>query len=228
MKILAHRGYRDGPDPARENALGAVVDCLAAGWGLEIDIRRTPGGRFYVSHERLAESDPPPADPYFEAIRTHRTAPVALNVKELGYESELVAYLRRAGVLDRLFLFDMELLEDNAGMTARRLREADPDVQIAARVSDRGESIARALSIDVAQVIWLDEFDRLWATEADIAALKAAHKTVYAISPEVHGFPEADMLARWTQFAAWGVDGICTDYPARAARMLATGPGIPS
>ena len=43
--------------------------------------------------------------------------------------------------------------------TARRCRDLHPTIRLAARVSDRGESIERALGISVASVIWLDEFD---------------------------------------------------------------------
>jgi glycerophosphoryl diester phosphodiesterase len=223
LDILAHRAYRDGPDAARENTLEASVDCLMAGWGLETDIRRTPDGVFYISHNSIDGARVPGADAFLEAIRRHGRGPIALNVKELGYEAALVAYLRDAGVLDRVFLFDMELLEDEPGESARTLRAADPGVRLAARVSDRGEAIERALAIDVADVIWLDEFDSLWATDRDVARLKAAGKAVYAISPEIHGFPQSAMLTRWKQFAAWGVDGVCTDYPALASGLLAAG-----
>ena len=87
-------------------------------------------------------------------------------------------------------------------------------------MSDRGESIERALSIGAASVVWLDEFDRLWATEQDVRRLKQAGRMVYAVSPDLHGFSLIATRARWAQFSAWGVDGICTDYPVELPRYL--------
>ena len=99
---------------------------------------------------------------------------------------------------------------------------ARPDVKIAARVSDRGESIERALSIPEADIIWLDEFDRLWCTEADVRRLRDAGRTVHAVSPDLHGGTFQQARRRWLDFIQWGVDGICTDYPAALDSLLRT------
>jgi glycerophosphoryl diester phosphodiesterase len=211
--IIAHRAYRNGPDPLRENRLPAVIECLRLGWGVEIDIRRAADGRFYISHDPASDTDARDASPFFEAIRRHASAPVALNVKELGYEADLVRYLRTEDVLRRLFLFDMELLERDRGATARRFRAIDPAVRLAARVSDRNEPIEAALGLEVADVVWVDEFDSLWVSEPDVRRLKTRGRAVFAISPEIHGFSHEAMIRRWREFAAWGVDGICTDFP---------------
>lgn len=220
MLILAHRANRNGPDPARENHLVAVVECLQQGWGVEIDIRRNARGGFYIAHDAAPERANADAELFCEAMRAYATAPIALDVKELGYEAELVRFLDAYAILDRVFLFDMELLEREAGATAWMFRALHPAVAIAARISDRAEPIERALSITPADVIWVDEFDRLWVTEADVRALKARGKTVYAISPEIHGFSRAVAMERWAQFAAWGVDGICTDLADAAQAQL--------
>ena len=53
------------------------------------------------------------------------------------------------------------------------------------------------VAIADADVIWVDEFDRLWITEADMTELKNRGRTVYAISPEIHGFSNTIMTARW-------------------------------
>ena len=153
-------------------------------------------------------------------FRARPHAVIALNIKELGDEAALIAFLESQGVIAQTFLFDMELIEPRAGETARRFRDLHPAVSLAARVSDRGESIARALDIDVASVIWLDEFDGLWCTESDVRALKDAGRTVYAVSPELHGAPPAVTRERWADFINWGVDGICTDYPLALDRMM--------
>lgn len=223
MIVLAHRGFSKGIDRAIENSIPAIRYCLEQGWGVETDIRRAPDGRFYISHDPAIFDEARDADPFFTLFRRFPSAPIALNVKELGYEGDLLAYLRRQSVLDQVFLFDMELLEEVPGRTADLLRSINPCVKVAARVSDRGEPIERALRIRSAQVIWLDEFDRLWATEADLRRLKSAGKIVYAISPEIHGFSLEEMRRRWHQFHSWGVDGICTDYSSMLAEKLKNG-----
>ena len=220
--ILAHRGNINGPVPLEENRLPMVRRALRRGWGLEIDIRRTAAGHFYLSHDALPSADDGLlAETFFAELRRFPAATVALNIKELGYETELLKLLAAARVTDQIVLFDMELIEPIAGETARRFRAIDPYIRIAARVSDRGESIERALALTVASVIWLDEFDTQWATAADIHRLRAAHRKVFAVSPDLHRFPIDRTRARWTDFRRWGVDAICTDYPADLERLLA-------
>ena len=209
--VIAHRAYRSGPDSARENMLGAVIECLQAGWSVELDIRFGALG-FYISHDRQQDGGPA-AGPFFEAIRKYAVRPVAVNVKELGYEEALIGFLCEHRVLDRVFLFDMELVEREPGITARRFRSLDSRIRLAARASDRAEPIDRVLGIPEAEIVWLDEFDRLWIEESHVRILKRQSRTVYALSPEIHGFSLEIMTQRWAQFAAWGVDGICTDYP---------------
>ena len=213
MNILAHRGYFDGPDPNSENRPESMARCLERGWGLETDIRQAPDGRFYISHDPVPITEENEAEAYCRLWRRYPYATIALNVKELGCETSLLTFLENAGVLNQLFLFDMELLETSAGSTARRLRQINPSVRLAARVSDRNESIDQALTIEEAEVIWIDEFDHLWIGESEFQELKAAGRQLYAISPEIHGFSHKQMRRRWHDFATWGIDGICTDHP---------------
>ncbi|TKB78027.1 MAG: hypothetical protein E8D45_04855 [Nitrospira sp.] len=181
---------------------------------MEIDLRRARSGSFYVSHDPAPVTHANRAEQYCGLIRQYPESIVALNVKELGYEREMVAFLESEKVADQMFLFDMELLEDEPGRTARIFRGLSPAIHIAARVSDRSEPLKRALSIQEADTIWLDEFDRLWATRFDIQQLRGADKAVYAVSPELHGFTLDVARNRWRDYVAWGIDGVCTDYPA--------------
>ena len=218
--VIAHRGNAEGPAPQTENSVASIGAALEHGWGVEIDIRRASDGRFYISHDRRASADGCEADQVCALLRRYPDATVALNVKELGYEEALVAYLEQQRVLHRLFLFDMELIEATAGETAHALARLHQNVTVAARVSDRGESLDRALSIGSASVIWLDEFDRLWCTEQDVRRLTRAGRKVYAVSPDLHHFSPSDTRQRWVQFYQWGVDGICTDYAAALASVV--------
>jgi glycerophosphoryl diester phosphodiesterase len=221
VKILAHRANIHGPSPSTENRPASTLAALERGWGLETDIRRAQDGRFYISHDPRTDIDEVGAERFLPHLRAHPTAPIALNVKELGYEADLLRFLDAAGLLDRLFLFDMELLEGApAGRTARLFRRISPAVRLAARVSDRGESIEQALAIDVASDIWLDEFDGPWVRKADVSRMKDAGRTVWAVSPDLHGYSKEIAEKRWIQFCSWGVDGICTDYPDALERLI--------
>ncbi len=220
MVILAHRGNVRGPEPARENSLELIEEALALGFGVETDVRYSASHGLYVSHDTAEPQRGALLSAHAELWRRYAGALVALNVKELGREALLVQSLRAMRVSERVFLFDMELIEPRPGETARLYRSLDASVAIAARVSDRGEPVQRALSIEVAQAIWLDEFDGPWATSDTVRELKQAGKTVYAVSPELHGRSMREASARWRDFARWGVDGICTDWPQRLAGEL--------
>jgi glycerophosphoryl diester phosphodiesterase len=220
--VISHRGNLVGPCPSAENCLLTVRAALTCGWGLETDIRRAEDGRFYISHDPRSSTEGFLAEDFCAIFRAHPASTIALNIKELGSEAALIAFLEDQGVLTQTYLFDMELLEEHAGATARRFRDLHPTIRLAARISDRGESVERALGIDVASVIWLDEFDGPCFTAADIRRLKEAGRTVHAVSPDLHCRPAEDTRARWMDFIQWGVDGICTDYPAALAYVLRT------
>lgn len=222
--ILAHRANIDGPAPAHENSQAAVLEALSRGWGIETDIRRADDGRFYISHDRATPAEAAIADSYCALFRAFPAATIALNVKEVGYEEALIAYLDLQGVLRQVFLFDMELIESHPGETARLLRRLHPEVRIAARVSDRGESIDRALAIEDASVVWLDEYDDPWCTREDVERLARHGRHIYAVSPELHHVGHHAMRRRWANFLDWGIDGICTDFPAALAAMVGAAP----
>ncbi|MCC7010082.1 MAG: hypothetical protein IT184_14845 [Acidobacteria bacterium] len=221
VQILAHRGNTNGPSADDENQLATAGQALARGFGLEIDIRQAADGRFYIAHDPLLEPAGRLAEASFAELRRYPRATVALNIKEEGGEAAIAALVAQEGVRSQVFVFDMELVEAHAGGMARRFHAIDPALRIAARVSDRGESLDRALGIGQASVIWLDEFDRLWATEADVRRLKDAGRAVYAVSPDLHQFPHDQTRRRWREFLDWGVDGICTDYAEELARLAA-------
>ena len=222
MHIIAHRSNWQGVDGIKENTVSAVGFCLEQGWGIETDIRRAPDGSFYISHDLADLTEANQADAFCALVRCFPDATIALNIKELGYEPDLLQYLSQQKVRQQVFLFDMELFEAQAGQTTMLFRKLDSEIRLAARVSDRGESIEQALRITPAEIIWLDEFDHLWAQERDVKRLEAAGKKVYAVSPEIHGFPLDDMERRWREFYHWGVDGICTDYSMLLAHKLAS------
>jgi glycerophosphoryl diester phosphodiesterase len=225
MRIFAHRGLVAGPNGAQENSLKMIEAAFRENFEIETDIRReTLTGAFYISHEPAPPLDLPSPE---SALERHlvlwKAWPrrrVALNLKDLTDVGGIIRLLQDAGVSHQVFLFDMELIESTPGETARMVRELDSRLSLAARVSERGEPIERALAIEAAGIIWLDEYDSPWAKRDDVTRLQRAGKEIIAVSPELHGrsLPEAER--RWQDFAEWGVDGICTDWPRRLAGHL--------
>jgi hypothetical protein len=164
MEILAHRGNLDGPTPEKENRIETVAAALSEGFGVETDLRRDGSGRFYIAHDPGIWSEATDFAVFSALFRNHRDRTVAMNVKEPGYEAELIALQRGGALGDRSFYFDFELLEPEQPGAAQRLIRALPDgdsVRLAARLSDRGETLERCLAIP-AEIIWADEFDVLW------------------------------------------------------------------
>jgi glycerophosphoryl diester phosphodiesterase len=221
MILLSHRGNLSGISGSRENTLEQLRQALERGFGIETDIRRTVTGELYISHDPASDVSGKIAADHAALWRQFPRQPVALNIKETGYDELLVDFLVQHDLVQQVFLFDFELLEGLPGKTARSIRSLHQTVRLAARASDRyGETIEQALSIECADVVWLDEFDGQWARSEDISRLKQAGRLVYAISPEIHGFPLELAERRWQEFADWGVDGVCTDWPQRAAELL--------
>jgi glycerophosphoryl diester phosphodiesterase len=216
--ILAHRANLAGPAPAAENSLAACERALAQGFGLETDLRRDEAGAFYIAHDPQPRTPENDFAPFARLFRGWPARVIAMNVKELGYEEALIA-LRASGDLGHAsFYFDFELLEPAAPGTAqRRLRSLPGGVStpLASRLSDRGETLAQCLAIP-AEVVWADEFDRLWLGREEVEAVHAAGRKFYAISPELHGFREVERFRRWEDFRAWGIDGLCTDFALEA------------
>ena len=181
--------------------------------GCEIDIRHASDGRCYLSHD-VAQ----PADASNDAhaiLRRIAAAPgglVALNLKELGHEAQLLDFLGHYNLWHRMFLFDMELLEAERGRTADRLRRSSDQVAFAAHASNRDEPLDAALRTPGASAVWFDKLDRPWVTRDDVARVHAAGWRAYAVSPDLHGGTLAAARIRWDRFIEWRVDGICTDY----------------
>ena len=230
MRIFAHRGLVAGPNGAQENSLNMIETAFRENFDIETDIRREPGaGAFYISHEPATRLNlPSPGSAVEHHLALWQAWPrrrVALNLKDLSDVGGIIRLLQEAGVSQQVFLFDMELIESTPGETARMARELDGRLSLAARVSERGETIERALAVEAAGIIWLDEFDGPWAKRDDVTRLKRAGKEIIAVSPELHGRSLAEAERRWDDFAEWRVDGICTDWPRRLAALLGVRPG---
>jgi len=220
--ILAHRANLAGPHSAIENSPGACARALEAGFGLETDLRRDAAGVFYISHDPLPRTPSNSLAVYSELFANHPWAELAINVKELGYKPALVELMNSGRLGGRAFYFDFELLEPSTPGAAQRKIKSLPDgagIRMAARLSDRGETLAQCLAIP-AEIVWADEFDKLWLTAQEAEMVRAAGRRLFVISPELHGFDAAARKRRWADFKAWGVDGVCTDFALEAREFF--------
>jgi hypothetical protein len=220
--ILAHRANIDGSKPALENSFAAMQRALGSGFGIETDLRRDPQKCFYIAHDPQPWTNENDFQKFAALFRKSPDRTIAMNVKELGYEADLI-WLQGSGDLgDRSFYFDFELLEPKTPGRIQRLIQklsGGGKTSMAARLSDRGESLEQCLAIP-ANVVWADEFDSLWLTRQEVETVHAAGRRFYAISPELHGFDGAARLKRWQQFKDWKIDGLCTDYALSAREFF--------
>jgi glycerophosphoryl diester phosphodiesterase len=216
--VLAHRGNLDGPDRKGENAFETVAAALERGFGVETDLRFLKDGTPYISHDPVDSPSQLASDHAALWARYPRQL-IALNVKEIGFEAETISLLRQFRRLENTVLFDMELIEPRAGQAAIVFQALESRCELAARVSDRGETIDRALSLP-GDYVWLDEMDGEWVQRADVARLKNAGRKILAVSRDLHGAAPDACEKRWAQLAEWGVDGICTDWPKRLLDRL--------
>jgi glycerophosphoryl diester phosphodiesterase len=220
--ILAHRANLTGPRSVTENSLAACARALELGFGLETDLRCDAGRSFYISHDagpRTAENS---LEAYTELFRKYPQAELAINVKESGCEAGLIALMKSGRLGARSFYFDFELLEPKTpGASQKKLKSlpGGAGVRVASRLSDRNEPLAQCLSIP-GEVVWGDEFDKLWLTANEAKQVRASGRLWYMISPEIHGFDVPAMRRRWQDFKDWGVDGICTDFAIEAREFF--------
>jgi glycerophosphoryl diester phosphodiesterase len=220
--ILAHRANLTGPRSVAENSLAACARALELGFGLETDLRRDASGVFYISHDAGPRTPENSLEEYSELFRKYPKAELAINVKELGYEAELIALMKSGKLGAQSFYFDFELLEPKTPGAAQKKLKSLPGgnaVRVASRLSDRNEPLTQCLSIP-GEVVWGDEFDKLWLSASEAKQVRASGRLLYMISPEIHGFDIPTMRRRWQDFKDWGVDGVCTDFAIEAKEFF--------
>jgi len=219
--VIAHRGDCAA---AHENTIEAFRDAIAAGAdGIEFDVRRTADGALVVHHDNtigqslLARVDYPTGQALAEALgytlpllsdvlaETRGRIQLDVELKEGGYEEEVVALLEDAGLpLDDFVVttFDPPSL--------LRVRAIAPAVRTGLLLE----------KIDWTQA--LDAFRRSTAhflaphkTMIDEAGLAAAHE--HGVELVVWTVNDPAMMRRL--FRAPAVTGVITDRPAEALRV---------
>ena len=220
--VISHRYLMQGKLQV-DNMFSQLETCVAQGFNFfETDIRRLASGEYYISHDpQTAINEENDARKHLD-LWQKKGLMVALNIKELGYEDDLVRFLAARGVIEQVFLFDfdIEFLKAEPQSYIDNIHKLNPNLACAVRVSDHNEPIERAVSVKGSKIIWLDEFDSQWVKKEDIERLKLAGKTVYCVAPDLHGFDHDKTIQRFKDFTAWGADGICTDYALELKEFL--------
>ena len=185
VKILSHRANVEGSDKYRENRAIACTECLNLGFGLELDVRNYMNS-LYAKHDLVMSQGEQSWLELVTVISSYPNLPVAINIKDTGAERAIINSIRN---LDKnsVFLFDLELVVgiEKYNELSSVYHELDPRMNIAMRVSDRGETIERAVKSQNT-VVWLDEFDSFWVSHDTLEELTKAGKIVYVVAPDLH------------------------------------------
>jgi glycerophosphoryl diester phosphodiesterase len=218
-------GHRGAAAVAPENTLAALEAAVAAGADLvEFDI--SPGLR--LGHSELEiPTDSIDLDAALVYLREHRLG-IHLDVKLPGYESDVVAALRRHGLADRA------VLSTPFAVTSRRLARLAPEIPRAIGYPrDRlgvsrfpwPRSLTQAGAAALRQAMPLRVPLLLWAGRANVLALhhalcsRAAVATAHALGAPVLGWTANDpQVVR--RLARLGVDAIVSDDPGMALATL--------
>jgi len=92
IDILAHRANVEGPKPVLENSLAATQAALESGFGIETEFAARFAKKILhrlttrnLDAAKLISNNSPNCSGKFSS------QPIAMNVKELGYEADLIA-----------------------------------------------------------------------------------------------------------------------------------------
>ena len=222
--VIAHRGQH-GPG-VFENSRAAILEACRRGHGSEIDVRATRDGALVLSHDdslarvygkpgvirESRRADVPELCLFQEAVAdaaAHRVR-LFVHVKEFEVLGAVCGYLREQGQLAECILFgDNEQSRPVVDACLKEHRKAQTALHITSAAAFRESAV---LALDR---IWLDEVPGAWITEETVRIAHERRWEVYTVCPEVwhSGCLFEYTLAKWRQWAAWGVDGICTDLP---------------
>ncbi len=205
MIVLSHRGYWIDED--EKNSRAAFERSFSNGFGIETDVRDF-NGHLVVSHD-LPSAESMLLEDFFDLYQQYSTqVTLALNIKADGLQDQLERQLV-AHEIEKYFVFDMAvpdgLLYLRRGIISyTRQSEYEPVPPY----------------YDLADGIWLDEFDRHWINEDVIERHISAGKNVCIVSPELHKRSYKD---EWKQYRNLerrlgrnDLMFLCTDYPELA------------
>lgn len=203
MRIICHRGY--WKSPAEKNTVEAFQRGFALDLGTETDIRDL-NGALVISHD-------PPSGATLTFTQLLEIAPrsafLALNVKSDGIAASATKDLESFGHQNYVF-FDMSVPDMQSYLrkdmpTAMRLSEYEPWVEpLAVRVN----------------TIWLDAFEGIWYSKAEVEAILDRGYEVLVVSDELHG---RDPQEQWILLGSIRKSDkltLCTDLPEEALKRF--------
>lgn len=224
VEIIGHRG---SPREYRENTLPSFQRAFAAGANsIEVDVHATSDGVVVVHHDPITSSQPGERGPSVviassalaalravlvggESIPTLTevlaTVPdggtVYVEVKARSIEAEVIAAIRAGGRQCAVHSFDHRVVQ--------RLGVLAPDVPRGILQTSYLVDPVRAMRDAGARDLW-----QQWELidEALVALVHAEGGRLIAWTVN-----DADVAAR---LIAWGIDGICTDHPARMRALV--------
>jgi len=210
MKPIAHRGlFKTAGAP---NSLSALEAALAAGFGVETDLRSYQG-TLYLSHDPIMDSAQAPRFDRFLAIAEKYPGLTSfINIKEDGLLPALIGEKARLEKLGFVF-FDMSVPQ-----LVQYSKTFSPK-QLCTRFSDF-EPVPSGL--DVCDWIWVDGFSKN-PDRAALASLVRHGKKLAIVSPELHGRPHNEFWTGLSGTKEIGPDSVfvCTDFPQQLREEFA-------
>jgi glycerophosphoryl diester phosphodiesterase len=210
---LLRIGHRGAAALGPPNSLRALELALEAGVDIvEIDVLGLPGRGLVLSHSsREVDQDPLPFDEALAFLADQAAVSVLADVKNAGYERELVEAIRRHGLVDRSLVSTTEL------SILREVKRLEPDVRRSVTFPrNRGRAAAlrrvpRVLPRRIGNLV----------LRAEAAAATLNYRVVtQAVVERCHDLGAAVFV--WTvndaalvaTLDALGVDGVITDDPS--------------
>jgi glycerophosphoryl diester phosphodiesterase len=210
---LLRIGHRGAAALAPPNSLRALEHAVEAGVDIvEIDVLGLPGRGLVLSHSRREIApDPLGLDDALAFLAQHASVGLLADVKNGGYEQELVEAIRRHGLVDRTLVSTMDL------SVLREVKRLEPRLR---RSVTYPRNRARAAALR--RVPWVLSW-RIGALvlHAEAAAATLNHRVVTGpVVERCHDLGVA--VFAWTvndaalvaRLDALGVDGVITDDPS--------------
>tara|TARA_B100001093_G_scaffold520035_1_gene612193 strand:- start:142 stop:789 length:648 start_codon:yes stop_codon:yes gene_type:complete len=201
ISIISHRGY--WLFKKEKNSLKAFKRSLSLGYGIEIDIRDYCGN-LVVSHDIPTKNHLKLSTILNFYSKCDKQPVLAFNIKSNGLQNELRNQLENFKI-NNYFIFDASVPDAidfiNLGMityTRQSEYETSPSFY------------------DLANGIWMDEFNRNWINDDILKFHLKNGKKICIVSPELHG---RDHRLIWKKLRKTLKENpkmeisICTDYP---------------
>jgi len=204
MIILSHRGYWRYAE--ERNTRKAFERSFAMGFGTETDIRDHKN-QLVISHD-MPDSSAMTLKDFFEIYKYFGgNLSLALNIKADGLQVDLKRLLNEYQICN-YFVFDMAVPDGLAYVKEKF------------RTYTRQSEYEQVPSFyDLAQGVWLDEFNGHWLSDDVILKHIERRKEVCIVSPDLH---KRDHSQEWQHYKSLekliGKDQImlCTDFPELA------------